>query len=112
MVQTPPTPVTFVVTVPTENLPAPEAANWFTVAVANQDVQLLIGYIDPTQAAQFGNAMRSGQKGASITPLVTHRIMLSLSGFSFLLTQVNDMARKMRAVGLLADETPSTKADA
>lgn len=93
-------PVTAKLNVPETSLP-PEAANWFHFGMANLDVQMLVGYIDPRQAAEFAQAVRSGRTDVPpITPMVTRRIMLSLSGFMHLRGQVHEMELKMQAAGV------------
>lgn len=99
--------------VPKTDVP-PEAANWFHFSLANLDVQMLVGYIDPAQAGDFAQAIRTRQKNVPpLTPMVTHRIVMSMTGFAQLRGQIHQMERKMREAGVpFFDETvPKTSND-
>jgi hypothetical protein len=113
MVDRPQQPVAAQITTPKTGLPAPEAANWFHFSLANLDMQMLVGYIDPRDAGEFADAVRSGRKDTPvIIPTVTRRIMFSLSGFTQLRNQIHEMERRMKAAGIpLPDEAVQEKAN-
>jgi uncharacterized protein YneF (UPF0154 family) len=93
-------PVRAEIKVPKTDLP-PEAANWFNFGLANLDVQMLIGYVDPHQAGDFVQAMTTGQKNAPpLTPMIVRRIMMSMTGFAQLRSQVHEMERRMKEAGI------------
>jgi hypothetical protein len=94
------TPVRAEIMVPKTDLP-PEAANWFHFSLANLDVQMLVGYIDPREAGTYVQGRRSGSRGGpQLTPTISRRVMMSLSGFAHLRTQVHEIERKMREAGI------------
>jgi hypothetical protein len=95
------------ITIPTKGLPAPVGANWFVFSGANLDVQMLIGYIDPQASGSYARAIQAGtQPTEDLAPQITHRIMLSVSGFAYLRQQVNEMALRMKNAGVLLDDAP------
>jgi hypothetical protein len=89
----------------------PEAANFFHFALAATDVQLLVGYIDLGKLHEAATQLRSGGKApAPLSPEITHRFFMSLTGFESLKRQIDEMAgligkaRESAAAAVLEDD--------
>src|SRR5579871_6750050 len=86
------------VQIPTSGLPTPLGTNWFHFSMSNTDIQMLVGYVDPLRASEFAQARAAGAKSSDkLSPDVSQRLTMSLSGFLYLRAQVNELFQKMQA---------------
>lgn len=86
-----------------EDTPLPEGANYFHFSWRGTEVQMLVGYIDPLKTlpvASGGLLPVPPTKGTQISPEITHRILLSVSGFATLKAQVDQIAASMKSSGV------------
>jgi len=92
--------------IPDTDLPVPEGANWFHLTNSNADVQLLVGYIDPRVTHAVVESVIAGKAAhkATIAPEVTHRLLLSITGFLYLRAQVEEMFVRLREKGTVTTE--------
>lgn len=74
---------------PSQGLPCPEAANWFQLAVAGDEIQLSVGYLDPREIA---DVLAAGKQNSPVTATVTHRFFVSRQAFGQLRTAVEQVA--------------------
>lgn len=82
----------------TGDLPLPEGANFFHFSWRGTDVQLLVGYIDLLKTvAPPGSPV---VKPVKVVPEITHRFLLSMTGFALLKAQIDDIARSMQKSGV------------
>ncbi len=79
----------------TEHLPA-EAINWTEFVWQRLEVQLATGFVDG-----FNVAREAGENGpVEITPIATHRFVLSVDTFMRIYTEMQSVLMDMRAEGL------------
>ena len=88
------------------DLPPPEAANWVHLVHQNNEVQMLIGYVDPLDVMRLtdSGAHKSG-KEVSLRPVITRRISLSVTGYAYFRAQFNQLHERLLAKGLV-EEAP------
>lgn len=98
------------VDVPRE-LPQPEAANWFHFSQHAAETQMLVGYIDSFDIAKAQQQLTDGVPEPKLRPLVTRRVVVSLSAFLFLRQQVEDIYGQMVRNGLVIEENVSSPVD-
>ena len=80
---------------PVANRPPAEAANFFHCSVAGDEIQLLVGYIDPELVlAQAGEATKGGR---TFHPELSHRFLVTTRGFMLLREQLDAVAESVRA---------------
>jgi len=110
--QSPPqVPIVADVRVP-HDVPSTGAANWFHLARANDEIQLLVGYIDLRKAGEGAQAARiAGKTQVKLDVEISARFAMSMSGFLYLHRQVNELFSKMRDSGGVdfGDESPNPK---
>jgi hypothetical protein len=75
---------------PPEELPKPEAANFFYFTFVGPDVQLLVGYID---FRVFHDASKN-KEVLTASPQVYHRFLIPQTGFDQFKLQVDEIADK------------------
>ena len=100
MVREAPSEVTITFKTPGESkkLP-PVAANYFSFTFSVPEIQMLVGYVDLTDLV-----VTPGQSKVTVTPMISHRLALSLRGFLFLKKQIDEIWEKMDQAGLLRRE--------
>jgi hypothetical protein len=87
---------------PTKDLPPPEAVNFFTFAwTSGVEMQLLAGYVD---LLELKNQTDDASKIGEVTPVISHRLFMSMRGFALLRANVLDAAAKLVAAGIPLDE--------
>ena len=99
------------VEIPNSGLPAPSAANWFSLSHHQGEVQILVGYLDIYGIAMLARGAQEGnlEGSVSIKPDVTHRIMVSTAGMLQLRAQIEEIFQVLRQAGVLTEsESPET----
>ena len=97
---TSPQPITVQATIrvpPPNELPRPEAANFFRFSWGGTDVQLLVGYLDmsPIETKQG--------EVTEVTPQISHRFFMSVQGFALLRAQLLEAAEALERAGVPLD---------
>jgi hypothetical protein len=87
--------------IPVSGLPVPVGANWFQLSHSLDQVQLLIGYVDPLVAHFAVASARANKSEPTLEPEVLSRVSMSMTGYLRLRGQVEEMFGKLRAMGAL-----------
>lgn len=77
-----------------QELPNPEGANYFNFTVVGPDVQLLVGYID----FRVIHEGRLSKEGVAAVPMISHRFLVSQTGFQHLRAQMDEITTKYDAL--------------
>lgn len=91
-----------------DDLPKPEAVNWFTVSRMGTDVQVLCGYVDIKRLAERlterSPEAKDEQVAISVPVDLTHRLVLGVNAFLNLKDKVDDIYSKMKKTGHIPKE--------
>jgi hypothetical protein len=86
----------------TEDLPAPQAVNFFTFAWnSGVEVQLLAGYVD---LLDLRAKAKDAEVRGEVCPQITHRLFMSMRGFAQLRAQVLEASQILMTAGVNLDE--------
>ena len=81
--------------------PAAEAANFFHFTWVADQVELLVGYLSLEEVHSIvqrnPDAEDQEQLGEVVNPQITHRLMMSMSGFEVLRERMNQMSEMIEA---------------
>ena len=86
--------------IPKKDLPAPEGMNYAHLVQVGTDVQMMVGYLD---LDRLRDAINGEDENPWVDLEVSHRFSMSLRGFALIHSQANDLAEKMKAMGVQLD---------
>jgi hypothetical protein len=87
-----------------EDLPPPEAVNFFNLSRVGTDVQLMAGYLDLHKAAvALQEAQARGGEPKQLKAEATHRLVMGAQAFAMLKAQVDIIAAAMQQDGSMAE---------